>query len=404
MAVARPRARDVANIQWWEGVRAGNASLLTFRWLPRHGTSSGFPRVATVFLSYRHENDAHRGRVRALGGRLRDAGISVVLDQFYLDANPGGPNEGWPAWSKRQAGETDKVLIIASAGWFRCYAGTEVPGSGLGAAAEARVISQRLYNEGGVNPIARIVPFDPADVQGIPLDLQGYHRFDPARDLTAMIAWITGAAPAVLAPPPVVEWPANPPIFEWEPADCEPVRDAFTRLLTAGTPHWVLLVRGVSGTGKSLLTGHLLGLALRCDWLACGRFDLKSGADLEGELARFVAYLGVDDAVKETAGQPLRARPPHAAVLRHLRAGWRLGPLGGRKCAAGRAACTVAAHSRRGPAGAQPGRGPVGGFRRADPPVAAARLGGLVLLRQTLSPGPDRAACATTPRACERQA
>jgi hypothetical protein len=76
--------------------------------------------VATVFLSYRHENDARRGRVRTLGEHLRDAGISVVLDQFYLDAHPGGPDEGWPAWSKRQAGETEKVLIIASAGWFRC--------------------------------------------------------------------------------------------------------------------------------------------------------------------------------------------------------------------------------------------------------------------------------------------
>ncbi len=133
-----------------------------------------------------------------------------------------------------------------------------------------------------------------------------------------MIAWITGAAPAVPPPPPIVEWPAAPPVFEWEPADCEPVRDAFTRLLTAGTPHRVLLVRGVSGTGKSHLTRHLLGLALRCDWLACGRFDLKSGADLEGEFARFVAYLDVDDAVNATAGQPLRARLD--AVLAGLRA------------------------------------------------------------------------------------
>ncbi len=129
--------------------------------------------MATVFLSYRHENDAHRGRVRALGGRLRDAGIEVVLDQFFFDQNPAGPDEGWPAWSKRQAANTEKVLIIASAGWFRCYEGTEVPGSGRGAAAEARVIAQRLYDVAGVNPFARVVVFESDDAQGIPLDLKG---------------------------------------------------------------------------------------------------------------------------------------------------------------------------------------------------------------------------------------
>jgi hypothetical protein len=79
----------------------------------------------------------------------------------------------------------------------------------------------------------------------------------------------------------------------------------------------VLLVRGASGIGKSLLTRHLLGLALRCNWLACGRFDLKSGADLEDEFARFVAYLGVDETVNATAGKPLRARLD--AVLAGLR-------------------------------------------------------------------------------------
>ncbi|MGH8574882.1 MAG: hypothetical protein ACREX8_20295, partial [Gammaproteobacteria bacterium] len=261
--------------------------------------------MATVFLSYRHENDAHRGRVHTLGEQLRAAGIEVVLDQYVLEAPSGGPLEGWPAWSTRQAGDTDKVPIIER--WLvPLLQAHRVPGSGLGAAAEARVIAQRLYNVAGVNPIARIVAFDPANAQGIPLDLQGYHRFDPALDLAAMIAWITGTAPAVPPPPPIVEWPAVPPVFEWEPADCEPVRDAFTRLLTAGTPHRVLLVRGASGTGKSHLTRHLLALALGCDWLACGRLDLKSGADLEGELARFVAYLEVDEAVKATAGQALR--------------------------------------------------------------------------------------------------
>jgi hypothetical protein len=112
--------------------------------------------VGTVFLSYRHENDTRRALVRRFGERLRAAGIEVLLDQFFLDANPGGPDEGWPAWSKSQATQSEKVLILGSPGWYRCYDGTEVPGSGLGAAAEGRVIAQRIYNESGLNRIARI--------------------------------------------------------------------------------------------------------------------------------------------------------------------------------------------------------------------------------------------------------
>jgi hypothetical protein len=51
--------------------------------------------MSEVFLSYRQTDDAQKQRVRAFGERLRAAGITVILDQFFLDANPGGPNDGW---------------------------------------------------------------------------------------------------------------------------------------------------------------------------------------------------------------------------------------------------------------------------------------------------------------------
>src|SRR5271166_1467190 len=41
---------------------------------------------------------------------------------------------------------------------------------------------------------------------------------------------------------------------------------------------------------------------------ACGRFDLKSGADLEGEFARFTLDLRVNEAVHTTARQGFRDR------------------------------------------------------------------------------------------------
>jgi hypothetical protein len=50
-----------------------------------------------VFLSYRHETVEHSRAVFRLA-ELRQAAIPVALDQFYLDDNPGGPDEGWPKW------------------------------------------------------------------------------------------------------------------------------------------------------------------------------------------------------------------------------------------------------------------------------------------------------------------
>ena len=70
--------------------------------------------MATVFLSYRRENDAHCERVLQLGNRLRAEGINVVLDQFFLKTNPGGPDQGWPAWCNGHATQSEKVLIVGS--------------------------------------------------------------------------------------------------------------------------------------------------------------------------------------------------------------------------------------------------------------------------------------------------
>jgi hypothetical protein len=261
-----------------------------------------------VLLSYRQENDAHRDRVRALAERLRSEGgpsLRVVLDQFAQaeEFQFGGPPEGWPQWSVRQATEAEKILVVGSAGWYRSYEGKELPGQGLGAAAEAGIIQQRIYNLGGRNPDIRIVLLATEDTEAdVPLDLQRYHRFDGARDFAGLLAWLTGAAPASSPAPAPGSWPAAPPPLEWLLADSFHVRDAVGELLTVRTTHRILLLHGPSEVGKSHLTRNLLKIGLTSSWLACGRFDLKAGAGLESEFGRFATQLEVEPAVLATPG------------------------------------------------------------------------------------------------------
>jgi hypothetical protein len=288
----------------------------------------------SVFLSYRHESDDHRARVRDLAARLEKAGLAVVFDQFAQerDFHGGGPNEGWPRWSKNQAGNgSHKILIVASTGWFRCYEGKEVPGQGLGASAETGVIEQRLYNVAGVNADIRIVTFSALTQAEVPTDLQRYHRFADPVDFGDLVHWLTGVAPALLPPGAATEWPENGPALDWPVADHGPVRDAFGQLLTRSPPWRCLLVRGDSQTGKTHLTRLMLGSALNLPDLACGRFDFKgtTGVDTGASIVRHVPGGGAacgryaQRASGTHACRPQTARPTCPSHIRHVRAGWR---------------------------------------------------------------------------------
>jgi hypothetical protein len=79
--------------------------------------------MSKVFISYRQTSDEEKKRVRAFAERLRGTGVDVVLDQFFLDANPGGPN--WPKWSSDSALKTEYVLIIGTRAWFECFDRTQ---------------------------------------------------------------------------------------------------------------------------------------------------------------------------------------------------------------------------------------------------------------------------------------
>ncbi len=152
--------------------------------------------MSEVFISYRQTNDEQKQRVRAFAERLRDCGVDVILDQFFEDDNPAGPNEGWPKWSSNRASKTDIVLIVGTESWFQCFEGTQPPGDGAWAPlAKPAIIRQRIYEASGVIDDIRIVLFDDADAAAIPLDLRGYQRFHADRDFKKMVRWLGGTIP-----------------------------------------------------------------------------------------------------------------------------------------------------------------------------------------------------------------
>ena len=59
-----------------------------------------------VFISYRQEGPEHAREARRLGELLRQSGLPVVLDQFLVEDQPGGPDQGWPKWCEDCATES----------------------------------------------------------------------------------------------------------------------------------------------------------------------------------------------------------------------------------------------------------------------------------------------------------
>src|SRR5215213_3673902 len=146
--------------------------------------------MSEVFLSYRQTDDEQKQRVRAFGERLRTAGITVILDQFFLDDNPAGPNEGWDKWSSDRALHTEYVLIIGTPDWFASFEKTQPAGIGLGAACEGDDIRHLIHKAAGVIGHIRVVLFNDSDAAFIPAKLDRYHHFYAERDFENLVRWL----------------------------------------------------------------------------------------------------------------------------------------------------------------------------------------------------------------------
>lgn len=245
-----------------------------------------------VFISYSHDTEEHKARVASLAQRLRDDGLTVVLDGDML---PGGPAEGWPLWSERQVTETDFVLVACTLIYSQRYEGNQPPGEGLGAVCEARAIRQFLYDHAGINEKIRVVLFDAVYQQYIPTQLKSYHSYQPLLEQSYgdLLAWLkkTDVPPPPPPEPLVLQWPNASPDYNSELADRKDEFTLFERMITGQLSKRILLLRGASNSGKTALMTALRAYALNLN-LPVALLDFKGCPTLDQLLELLRGDLG----------------------------------------------------------------------------------------------------------------
>lgn len=251
-----------------------------------------------VFISYRNESPEHARAVRRLSELLRQAKIPVILDQFFLDENPGGPDLGWPKWCEDCAIQSQCVLIIASEGWFAAYDKTEQPSVGMGAASEADIFRQALYDDKGNNARLRLAFLHNVSADKVPVRLRAWNQFRPFESdeqLNQMVHWLADSLGLHDIQPPTVRWPA-PLAFQPDLADRNTKEwPAIINLLSGRSRERILLFEGGSGVGKTEIVSQATAYAKKLGILVApvilkggivniedvlGQIDLELGACL----------------------------------------------------------------------------------------------------------------------------
>jgi hypothetical protein len=249
-----------------------------------------------VFVSYSHDSDAHKARVREFVARLRGEGIVVVYDEDV--ARVGGPDEGWPSWCERQIDESDYVLACCTAMFHERFEGKQPAGVGHGVAWEASSIRQYLYENPSANHRVRTVILEEGDRAYVPSKLRPYHVFLPKDDQSygELLGWLKGGPATVgvsadTATDVAVAWLPPAEDFPRGMADRSEEFERFRNMLAGQDSHRALLVRGPSNSGKSELMRECIRYAQHRG-VPFSHIDLKGGLPLEDVFETLVLDFG----------------------------------------------------------------------------------------------------------------
>jgi len=123
-----------------------------------------------VFVSYAHDSQPHKRRVRRLCELLARSGIDIRVDCWAA-----GERRDWHVWATRQILEADFVIIIASPACLRVGDGSANPGAHPGLQSEMRTLRE-LYHRDPDTWTKKMLPvvLPGRSVNEIPLFLQPY--------------------------------------------------------------------------------------------------------------------------------------------------------------------------------------------------------------------------------------
>lgn len=160
-----------------------------------------------IFISYSHDNDDHKARVKGLADRLKiDLGSSVFTVIYDRDCSATDHDRGFVSWSEDQAENAECVLMVFTESYGKCWDGTHPKGKRLGATWETRIIKQRIYEVGGDMTFCRVLIFSETDKQYIPSSLKSSPYLILDRDYPQLISWLQHLAPP---PPQMVRIPGG---------------------------------------------------------------------------------------------------------------------------------------------------------------------------------------------------